>query len=193
MNYRHFKYEGWLYAFAFAIALAVRFIGLGAMPLTDAEAAPALQALHLSQSANPTLDPHPLYILTTSILFLAFGGGTNFLARFIPALIGSLLVLAPLLFEDRLKPRPSLILAFFLALDPGLVAISRQAASPILAITFLVFTVGFFNKQSPATPPFAPPLPSSADHPSGLAFSASALPLPLHNSSNKEPLQKPSS
>ncbi|MCB0103423.1 MAG: hypothetical protein KDD74_15365 [Anaerolineales bacterium] len=150
MNYRHFKYEGWLYAFAFAIALAVRFIGLGAMPLTDAEAAPALQALHLSQSANPTLDPHPLYILTTSILFLAFGGGTNFLARFIPALIGSLLVLAPLLFEDRLKPRPSLILAFFLALDPGLVAISRQAASPILAITFLVFTVGFFNKAKPS-------------------------------------------
>lgn len=149
MNYRHFKYENWLYTLAFAIALAVRFIGLGAMPLTDAEAAPALQALRLSQSANPALAPHPFYILSTSILFLAFGGGTNFLARFIPALIGSFLVLAPLLFDNRLKPRPSLILAFFLALDPGLVAISRQAASPILAITFLVFAVGFFNKAKP--------------------------------------------
>ncbi|MBK7450360.1 MAG: hypothetical protein IPJ47_13440 [Anaerolineales bacterium] len=147
MTYRHFKYEGWLYALAFFIALAVRLIALGAMPLTDAEAAPALQALHVSQSANPALDPHPLYILLTSVFFLMYGGGTNFLARLVPALIGSLLVLAPLLLDDRFKPRPSLILAFFLALDPGLVAISRQAASPILAITCLAFTAGFINKN----------------------------------------------
>ncbi|HNB40965.1 MAG TPA: hypothetical protein PLG52_05670, partial [Anaerolineales bacterium] len=119
MNYRHFKYEGWLYALAFLVALAVRFIALGALPLTDAEAAPALQALRISQSANPALDPHPFYILSTSLIFLMYGGGTNFLARLIPALIGSLLVLAPRLLDDRLKPRPSLILAFFLALDPG--------------------------------------------------------------------------
>lgn len=147
MTYRHFKYEGWLYTLAFLVALGVRLIGLGALPLTDAEAAPALQALRLSQSASPALDPHPLYILFTSVLFLLYGGGTNFLARLIPALIGSLFVLAPLLFDDRIKPRPSLILAFFLALDPGLVAISRQAASPILAITFLAFTAGFINKN----------------------------------------------
>lgn len=147
MNYRHFKYEGWLYALAFLVALAVRFIALGALPLTDAEAAPALQALRISQSANPALDPHPFYILSTSLIFLMYGGGTNFLARLIPALIGSLLVLAPRLLDDRLKPRPSLILAFFLALDPGLVAISRQITSPILAITFLAFTVGFINKN----------------------------------------------
>ncbi|MBN8655269.1 MAG: hypothetical protein J0M11_05980 [Anaerolineae bacterium] len=147
MTYRHFKHEGWLYTLAFLIALGVRLVGLGTLPLTDAEAAPALQALHLSQSTSPALDPHPLYILSTSILFLLYGGGTNFLARLIPALVGSLLVLAPLLLDDRLKPRPSLILAFFLALDPGLVAISRQAASPILAITLLAFTAGFLNKN----------------------------------------------
>ena len=147
MNYRHFKNEGWLYALAFLLALAVRLIALGALPLTDAEAAPALQALRLSQSAHPALDPHPLYILTTSLIFLMYGGGTNFLARLIPALVGSLLVLAPRLLDDRLKPRPSLILAFFLALDPGLVSISRQVTSPILAITFLAFTVGFINKN----------------------------------------------
>ena len=147
MTYRHFKYEGWLYTLAFLIALGVRLVGLGTLPLTDAEAAPALQALQLSQSASPALDPHPLYILSTSILFLLYGGGTNFLARLVPALIGSLFVLAPLLFDDRFKPRPSLILAFFLALDPGLVAISRQAASPIFAISFLVFTAGLINKN----------------------------------------------
>jgi hypothetical protein len=147
MTYRHFKHEGWLYALAFLLAIALRFIQLGAMPLTDAEAAPALQAMQIAQGLKPALDPHPLYILSTSILFFIYGGATDFLARFFPALMGSLLVFAPLLFADRIKPRSSLILAFFIALDPGLVALSRQTASPILAITFLLFAWGFYNQN----------------------------------------------
>jgi hypothetical protein len=147
MTYRHFKHEGWLYALAFLLAIAMRFIQLGAMPLTDAEAAPALQALHIAQGLKPALDPHPLYILFTSILFFIYGAGTDFLARFFPALMGSLLVFAPLLFADRIKPRSSLILAFFIALDPGMVSLSRQAASPILAVTFLLFAWGFFSQN----------------------------------------------
>lgn len=149
MTYRRFKYETLFYALAFLIALALRLIQLGAMPLTDIEASAALQALRVSEGAPTALDPHPFYILSTSIAFLLYGGGTNFLARLMPAFIGSLLVLAPALLDDRFKPRPSLILAFFLAIDPGLVAISRQAASPIFAIAFLAFTAGFFNKNKP--------------------------------------------
>ncbi len=147
MTYRHFKHEGWLYALAFLFAIALRFIQLGAMPLTDAEAAPALQALRIAQGLKPALSPHPLHILFTSILFFLYGGGTDSLARFLPALIGSLLVFVPLLFADRIKPRPSLILAFFIALDPGLVSLSRQVASPILAVTFLLFAWGFFAQK----------------------------------------------
>jgi len=147
MTYRHFKHEAWLYALAFLIAVALRFIQPGALPLADAEAAPALQALQIAQGFKPALSPHPLYILSTSALFFLYGGGTDFLARFFPALIGSLLVFVPLLFADRIKPRPSLILAFFIALDPGMVALSRQAASPIFAITFLLLAWGFYNKN----------------------------------------------
>jgi hypothetical protein len=147
MTYRHFKHEGWLYALAFLFAIILRFAQLGAMPLTDTEAAPALQALHIAQGLKPALDPHPLYILSTALLFFIYGGGTDFLARLIPALMGSVLVFAPLLFADRIKPRSSLILAFFIALDPGLVAISRQAASPILAVVFLLFAWGFYNQN----------------------------------------------
>lgn len=150
MTYRHFKYEGGLYALAFLLALGIRLVGLGTLPLTDAEAGPALQALRISAGETTTLSPHPFYILSTSVLFLLYGGGTDFLARFIPALFGSLLVLAPRLFDDRLRPRSSLLLAFFLALDPGLISISRQAASPMLAIAFLLFTIGFYNKNKPA-------------------------------------------
>jgi len=147
MTYRHFKHEGWLYALAFLFAIILRFAQLGAMPLTDTEAEPALQALHIAQGLKPALDPHPLYILSTSILFFIYGGGTGFLARLIPALVGSALVFAPLLFADRIKPRASLVLAFFIALDPGLVALSRQIASPILALTFLLFAWGFYNQN----------------------------------------------
>src|SRR5512137_1948769 len=136
MNYRHFKHEGWLYALAFLSAVILRFVQLGAMPLTDVEAAPALQALQITQGLKPALDPHPFYILSTAVLFFIYGGGTDFLARFIPALAGSLLVFVPLLFADRIKPRAAVFLAFFFALDPGLVALSRQIASPILALTF---------------------------------------------------------
>ncbi len=147
MTYRHFKHEGWLYALAFLIAVALRFIQPGALPLTDAEAAPALQALHIAQGFTPTLSPHPLYILSTATLFFLYGSGTDSLARFFPALIGSLLVFVPLLFAGRIKPRPSLILAFFIALDPGMVDLSRQASSPIFAITFLLLAWGFYNKN----------------------------------------------
>ncbi|MCZ2127755.1 MAG: hypothetical protein LC099_08305 [Anaerolineales bacterium] len=147
MTLRRFKHEDGLYALAFVLALAVRLVGLGFVPLTDVEAEPALQALRLSQGAHPALSAHPLYILSTSLIFLMFGGGTNFLARLIPALVGSLLVLTPRLFADRLHPRPSLILAFFLALDPGLTAVSRQVASPILAITFFAWTFGLLNQR----------------------------------------------
>jgi hypothetical protein len=147
MNYRHFKHEGWLYALAFLAAIILRFVQLGAMPLTDVEATPALQALHISQGLRPALSPHPFYILSTTVLFFLYGGGTDFLARFIPALVGSLLVFVPLLFADRIKPRAALVLAFFLALDPGLVALSRQIASPILAVTFLLLALGFYNQS----------------------------------------------
>jgi hypothetical protein len=144
MTYRRFKYEGWLYGLAFLLALGLRLIQLGALPLTDAEAESALQALRIAQGLKPAIAPHPLYILLTAPAFFILGGGTNFLARLLPVLAGSALVFAPMLFRERLKPRPSLILAFFLALDPGLMTLSREAASSIFAITFLLFAWGFW-------------------------------------------------
>ena len=112
--------ENILYLLAFGLALALRLYHLGALPLSDGEASWALQALGAAQGARPVLGSQTAYILPTSLLFFLLGAGTNFLARLFPALAGSLLVFAPRLFRERLKPRPSLILAFFLALDPSL-------------------------------------------------------------------------
>lgn len=134
---------------AFLLALGIRLTQLGAFPLTDAEAEAALQALRLSQGLKPALGPNPFYILSTSVLFFIYGGGTNFLARLLPALAGSALVFLPLLFQERLRPRPSVILAFCLALEPGLATLSRTAASGIFAIAFLLFAWGFWIRKRP--------------------------------------------
>jgi len=145
------KNEGWLYGLAFLIAIAFRFIQLGAAPLTDSEATLALQALHLAQGQSPLLAPQAAYILFTS-LFFAIIESTNFMARVVPALAGSALVFVPYLFREKIKPRPALILAFLFAIDPGLVALSRLSGGIILAVTFLLFAWGMWiNRRLTAT------------------------------------------
>src|SRR5687768_6477337 len=137
MNSSPFKNEGWLYGLAFLIALGFPLVQLGASPLTDSEATLALQALQIAQGKAPLLAPQPGYILLTSILFGVINT-TNFMARFVPAIVGSTLVFAPYFFREKIKPRPALILAFLFAIDPGLVALSRQAGGTVLAVTFLL-------------------------------------------------------
>jgi hypothetical protein len=129
--------EGWLYGLAFLIALGFRFIQLGALPLTDSEAILALQALHIAQGKAPLLASQPGYILLSSSLF-AIINSTNFMARLVPAIAGSMLVFVPYFFHERIKPRPALILAFLFAIDPGLVALSRQASGTMLAVAALL-------------------------------------------------------
>src|SRR5689334_15291643 len=146
MNFSRLKNEGWLYWLAFLIALGFRMIQLGTSPLTDSEATLALQALHIAQGKAPLLGPQPGYILFTSLLFSIIKS-TNFMARFVPALVGSLLVFAPYFFREKIKPLPALILAFFLAIDPGLVALSRQASGTILAVTFLLFAWAMWRNR----------------------------------------------
>lgn len=145
MDSPRFKREFVLYGLAFLLAVTLRLIRLGAFPLTDPEAAAALQALDVVRGLREGIGPHSLYVLLTGAFFFAFDS-TNFFARLAPALTGSLLVFAPMLFQHRLKPRTSLILAFFLALDPGLLALSRQAGSAIFAVTFLLFAWGFWER-----------------------------------------------
>jgi hypothetical protein len=146
MNLVRIKNESWLYTLAFLIALSLRTIQLGAFPLTDAEAAPALQALKIVMGSRPELGPQPAYIHLTALFFFIFGS-SNFMARLVPALAGSALVFVPYLFREQIKPVPAVLLAFIFAIEPGLLALSRQAASSILAISLLLFTWGFWNQR----------------------------------------------
>ncbi len=138
MNPSRLKNEGWLYGLAFLIALGFRLLQLGATPLTDSEATLALQALDIARGGSPLLGTQPAYMLFTSIFF-AIIESTNLMARLAPALMGSALVFAPYFFREQLRARPALILAFLVAIDPGLVALSRQANGTMLAVTFTLF------------------------------------------------------
>ena len=148
MNPRSPRYEKILYLLAFLLALGLRFVRLGELPLTDSEARLALDALHIVQGQSPALSSHVAYTNLTAILFFMFGS-SNFLARFWPALAGSALVFVLLVFREQIRPRPAVILAFFFVIDPAFVALSRQAGSPMLAVTCSLLAAGFWFRRQP--------------------------------------------
>jgi type II secretory pathway pseudopilin PulG len=133
-----------LFALAFVLAITVRLLRLGDMPLSDDEARWAMQALDLTRGLHPVIGPQPIYVLLTTLVFYVFQA-SNFTARFIPALAGALLAFAPLFFRDRLGNKAALVLSFVLALEPGLLNMSREAGSPIIALSAVIFTWAFWR------------------------------------------------
>jgi hypothetical protein len=138
--------EHLLYLLAFLLALGLRLANLGKAPLSDFEAGWALQSLALARGETVTLGALPGYIFPTTLLFF-LAESTNFVARFWPALAGSLLVLAPFAFREKLGQRAALIIAFGLAIDPGMVALSRLAGSLMLAIAFTMLAWAFLYRR----------------------------------------------
>ncbi len=131
----------WLYALALALALTLRLVRLDAWPLTDEEARWAMQSFELMKGMRPELGPQPGYVLLTSLAFFVTQAG-EFAARLVPALFGTAVVLAPYFFRDRLGEKAALALAFLLAFDPGFLAMSKLAGSPILAVSALALAWG---------------------------------------------------
>ena len=148
---RGFTLESALYLLAFLLALALRLLNLGQAPLTDGEAAWALQAWQVARPEATALTPgpQPAYIFLTGATFAIFGA-SEFWARFWPALAGALLVWLPYFYRQRLGRKTALILAFGLAIDPGLVTVSRQAGGPMLALSFTLLALTLWINRKPA-------------------------------------------
>ena len=147
--------ETGLYGLAFILALGLRIWNLAQAPLSDNEAAWALQALQVARGESQVIGANPGYILLTGALFQFFGAG-NGLSRLLAALSGSLLVWAPYLFSRPkakflLDWRAGLLLAFGLAIDPGLVVNARLAASPMTPVSLVILAAGLW--LAPATRP----------------------------------------
>ncbi len=134
--------ETLLFGLAFLLALGLRFSHLGQEALSDGEARLALQALALGRGGAAPIAHQPGYVLWTGALFFV-AGASNFAARLLPAVAGSVLVLAPRLFRPQLGRTAAVLLAFFLAIDPSLVAASRQASGLMLAVTLAALAVGY--------------------------------------------------
>ncbi len=140
--------EHFLFALAFLLGLGLRLVNLGQAPLSDFEATWALQALSVARGQSFAIGSQPGYVLLSGLLFWLFDS-SNFLARALPALAGSALILTPILFRPRLGRAAAIILAFGLALDPGLVSISRLVGSPMLAVGCVVLAAGFAYRRRP--------------------------------------------
>jgi hypothetical protein len=141
--------ERTLYLLAFTLALGIRLLNLGRAPLSDFEAGWALQAFDTARGGFPALGSQPGYLSLTFLSFFLFGS-SNFMARIWPALAGSLLVVSPFFVRHRLRRKAALIVAFGLALDPGLVALSRLAGGPMLAVGFGVLSLALLDDRKPA-------------------------------------------
>ncbi len=151
---RRLSLEQSLYIVALLIGVFLRFYNLGATPLSDLEAVWANQSLSETLSdPSHQLGPQPGYILLTHLVFSVIGA-TDFSARLWSALAGSIMILAPYLVLRRVSLTEKLrlgllILSFGLAIDPGLTTISRQAGSPIFAISFTTLTLAaWIGRQS---------------------------------------------
>ncbi|MFC2063737.1 hypothetical protein ACFLXB_01400 [Chloroflexota bacterium] len=138
------RIDQYLFLSALFLAILLRFIQLGVSPLTDSEARLALQSLEIARGNSPVLDSYPGYILLTAFNFFLLGAG-NFLARFWPALAGASLVLLPISFFKQLGRTAAIILAFALAIDPGLIAASRVAGDQMMALAFLALFISSMN------------------------------------------------
>jgi hypothetical protein len=148
MESKKLTVENGLILTAFALGLAFRLANLGGAALLSPEADEALKAFALAQGKVESLGANPGYVMGTGLLFYLFGG-TNFLARFLPALCGSLLIFSPLLARKSLGRVPSLLLMFVLAIDPGLTAVSRTAGAVMMALSLSVLALSFWQAHHP--------------------------------------------
>jgi len=134
-----------IYCLIFLTALLLRLALLGRSPLIDSEADWAFQAWQVHLGELIPLGSQVGYLSITEMLFTLFGG-SDFLARFWSALVGSSIIWVPYLLRKNLDQVPAVLLAVGLAFDPALASVSRIAAGPMPALVFLLFSAAAFHR-----------------------------------------------
>ncbi|MEA3334395.1 MAG: glycosyltransferase family 39 protein [Chloroflexota bacterium] len=130
-----FTIEKAAYAAIALLALVVRFAGLGQRPMGLEEAVQAAAALDLVQGSQ--LDPvTAISPLLLNLQYLGFGimEASEGLARFWPALVGTLLVLLPYGLRRELGRTGALVSSLLLAFSSSLVFWSRSGTGVSVAL-----------------------------------------------------------
>jgi uncharacterized protein (TIGR03663 family) len=145
-----------LYILIGMIAAGLRFYALGAQPLRESEAAQALAAWRFSQgNFEGAVGYSPLLFLGNVFTFF-FLGASNALARWMPALSGTLLSILPYFLRRRLGRSAALFASILLALSPSTLFFSCHLGGPIVvAACVLAMLVGFFGYLDSKQPKYA--------------------------------------
>lgn len=123
------------------LAFGLRFYGLGAVPLSEAEATEALAAWRFANGLNavsPALPASPLLHTLQALTFWIIGRASEALARFWPALAGTAVVLFPVLIRQQIGRTTALLATALLAFSPALITASRTGDSTTLALLCLM-------------------------------------------------------
>lgn len=148
MRISKLRLEHGLFLLILLIVLFFRLPNLGTTSLNDDEAALALQALNVSRGEPVSFGSQPGYVLLTGALFWIFGA-SNFTARIISAMSIILLIAGLYTLRDICGRKQVLIAAFALAVDPGMVAISRIAGGPALSLlSFMIIITAYLKLRS---------------------------------------------
>ncbi|MFH1445995.1 MAG: hypothetical protein ABIG43_01105 [Chloroflexota bacterium] len=141
--------EPLLYISIFLLGLFLRLCRVGSLPLTDYEARWAFQAFSIAQRNTVRVGSQASYVGLTSLSFYLLDS-SRFIARFWPAIVGSLIVLIPYIWQEKIGKWPALILAFCLAIDPAMLVAARQTGSPIFALIGLIAGLSLLYHKKPA-------------------------------------------
>ena len=128
--------EHLLYAAILLAAIGVRFVGLADEPLSPAESAAAWPAWLAATQTTVAGAPAPASALLYGFQSLLFwiAGGSDFLARIVPALASTATVMLPWFWRAWLGRWAALIVALLFAVDPWLTAWGRRADGSALAL-----------------------------------------------------------
>jgi uncharacterized protein (TIGR03663 family) len=131
-----------LYVALVCFALFARVLGLGDAPLTSDEARQAIASWNFINGKADAFIGSPLLFTGNALLFLLFGANDT-LARVLPALFGSALVLLPALVRRELGRVGALVASALLALAPSLIFFSRTLDGALIAVTCAFAALAF--------------------------------------------------
>jgi hypothetical protein len=131
--------EGGLYLLIGLLAVGLRFLSLGNLPLSEPEAREALAAWRFV-SMSPIAAVAPMSPLLNTLMSFTFWllGANEFWARLWPMLAGIALTFTPLLFRRELGRGAALVASLLLAISPVMLAASRTVDGTTLATLCIV-------------------------------------------------------
>jgi hypothetical protein len=136
MGKKNLTYFDGIYAIILILAIVLRVFFSSVWGLSEKEA----EIVNSIPASSTTL-----YQVWTGALIQLFQA-SEFVARILPLLFGTALVVFPLFLRKSIGDGATILVGLGLALDPGLIAVSKQAGNEMLAI-FALFTLFIFISQ----------------------------------------------